>query len=263
MLIIKILIIVLTPILLIVGIVAGLWYLTLNIWATVFIPIAVLSLYSLLKNLISFLKLKKIQNNLLPEVKILTIEGFLFRDLNRNGKLDVYEDSRQPKNKRINDLLNQMTIEEKIGLMFSPMMRAGKKGKLQEKKTLFSKFGTSDIISRKMINTFATFASGSPTEFVKWHNAFQKVAERTRLGIPITLCSDPRHEYVESDNPLANLADTNVSKWPNPLGLAATNDVALVERFGDIARQELKSLGIRFALHPMADLATEPRWSRI
>jgi beta-glucosidase len=50
--------------------------------------------------------------------------------------------------------------------------------------------------------------------------------------------------------------------WPEPIGLAATGDPALVEEFGDIARQEYTAVGIRVALHPMADLCTEPRWAR-
>ena len=53
------------------------------------------------------------------------------------------------------------------------------------------------------------------------------------------------------------------SQWPEPIGLAATGDAALVQQFGDIARQEYLAVGIRVALHPMADLATEPRWARI
>jgi beta-glucosidase len=45
--------------------------------------------------------------------------------------------------------------------------------------------------------------------------------------------------------------------------MGAIGDESLVEQFGDIARQEYLALGIRVALHPMADLATEPRWARI
>jgi len=53
------------------------------------------------------------------------------------------------------------------------------------------------------------------------------------------------------------------SQWPGPIGLAATRDPTLVREFGDIARREYLAVGIRVALHPMADLATEPRWARI
>ena len=52
------------------------------------------------------------------------------------------------------------------------------------------------------------------------------------------------------------------SQWPSSLGLAATRDTLLVREFGNIARQEYLATGIRLALHPMADLATEPRWGR-
>ena len=55
---------------------------------------------------------------------------------------------------------------------------------------------------------------------------------------------------------------SRISKWPSQLGLAATRDVELVKKFADIARQEYLAVGIRTALHPMADLATDPRWAR-
>ena len=82
-----------------------------------------------------------------------------------------------------------------------------------------------------------------------------------RLGIPVTISSDPRHAFA--NNPATNFAAGSFSAWPEATGLAATGDAALVEGFGDIARQEYTAIGIRVALHPMADLATEPRWSRI
>ena len=56
---------------------------------------------------------------------------------------------------------------------------------------------------------------------------------------------------------------SDFSKWPEPIGLAATGDSSLVTEFGKIANQEYRAVGIRAALHPMADLATEPRWARI
>ncbi|HMO56902.1 MAG TPA: glycoside hydrolase family 3 N-terminal domain-containing protein [Roseiflexaceae bacterium] len=72
---------------------------------------------------------------------------------------------------------------------------------------------------------------------------------------------DPRHSFAH--NPLTSFAASHLSQWPEPIGMAAIGDAALVEQFGDIARQEYLALGIRVALHPMADLATEPRWARI
>ena len=63
-------------------------------------------------------KCKELQSG---EVKTLTMEAFTFRDLNKNGQLDIYEDSRKPVDARVNDLLSQMTLEEKAGTMFFMM----------------------------------------------------------------------------------------------------------------------------------------------
>ena len=64
-------------------------------------------------------------------------------------------------------------------------------------------------------------------------------------------------------NPGAHMTTQAFSDWPEAPGLAAIGDEALVEQFADIARQEYLAVGLRAALHPMADLATEPRWARV
>ena len=68
-----------------------------------------------------------------PETPTLTIDGFTFRDLNKNGKLDVYEDNRQPIESRVNDLLSLMNLEEKAGTMFIPPISMNKDGSVSEK----------------------------------------------------------------------------------------------------------------------------------
>ena len=78
----------------------------------------------------------------------------------------------------------------------------------------------------------------------------------------MTISSDPRHGFAEQ--PVAGLASgSDFSQWPEPIGFGAAGDAELVREFGDIARQEYLAVGIHVALHPMADLATEPRWARI
>ena len=94
----------------------------------------------------------------------------------------------------------------------------------------------------------------------EWHNKLQSLAASTRLGIPVTLSTDPRHSFTE--NPGTAMMAGVFSEWPEPLGLAAIGDENLVEQFGDIARQEYTAVGLRVALHPQIDLTTEPRWSR-
>lgn len=184
-----------------------------------------------------------------------------FRDLNKNGILDPYEDSRLPIEERVEDLLSQMTLEEKAGLMFHSMMPMGKDGELLEGMSAIGPISTKHFLETKFMNHFNVFNSVLPSLHAAWYNRLQKFAESTRLGIPVTISSDPRHAF--SHNTATNLAAHQFSQWPEPTGLAATGDASLVAEFGDIARQEYLAVGIRVALHPMADLATEPRWARL
>ena len=124
-------------------------------------------------------------------------------------------------------------------------------------------FGRSSLgeLTGKHINHFGLAGASGARETAAWVNQLQALAASSRLGIPATLSSDPRHGF--SSNPGAFTATPAFSQWPEPPGLAAIGDEALVEAFADIARQEYLALGIRAALHPMADLATEPRWARV
>lgn len=195
------------------------------------------------------------------EAQTLTRDGITFRDLNKNGTLDPYEDPRRPIEERIENLLQQMTLEEKAGMLFQTMIGMNKDGTILEKTGMFPLPQTSDMIARRLMNHFNIIGGSSPRHMAKWNNHLQKMAERTRLGIPVTISSDPRHAF--SQNPLASMMAGSFSQFPEPTGLAATRDVDLVQQFADIARQEYLAVGIRLALHPMADLATEPRWARI
>ncbi|MBZ5856828.1 glycoside hydrolase family 3 protein [Flavihumibacter profundi] len=203
--------------------------------------------------------------------KTLTQNGVQFRDLNKNGKLDTYENPTADPESRVIDLISQMSLEEKAGAMFITVIGPTPDGEPLEKPLLTTKLldlvvsfispSNSELIARKHMNNFNPIASLDANLMARYNNAIQKMAERTRLGIPITLSSDPRH--INEFNPGTTLYTPAFSQWPTTLGLAATRDTALVREFGEIARQEYMSVGIRMALSPMADLATEPRWGRI
>ena len=184
-----------------------------------------------------------------------------YRDLNKNGRLDVYEDPRRPVEERVADLLAQMTLAEKAGLMFHTVAPINPDGSLNPPEGGFARTPVTELVTEQLMNHFNAHALPEPHVAIEWHNRLQKLAEETRLGIPVTVSSDPRHAF--SDNPLTSFMAGAFSQWPEPLGLAATGDAALVEEFADIARQEYVAVGIRVALHPMADLATEPRWARV
>ncbi len=195
------------------------------------------------------------------EAPRLTQDALAFRDLNKNGRLDPYEDPRRPIEERVADLLAQMTLEEKAGLMFHTVLPVGQDGSLVEQVTHWGPLTTSQMVVERGMNHFNVHDLPPARLAAEWHNRIQKLAERTRLGIPVTISTDPRHAFTK--NPATGVGTESFSQWPEPIGLAATGDEALVEQFGDIARQEYLAVGIRAALHPMADLATEPRWARI
>ena len=155
-----------------------------------------------------------------------------------------------------------MTTEEQVGQMFHPPFTlnpdllmliyeiAIRGNKLTEAKIVFDN-----------ITHFNLYGNPSPTELAKKINYFQEIASKTRLGIPITISSDPIHE-VPKGGGVASFSVDGYSKWPSQLGFAATNDPSIIKNFAEIAREEYLATGIRTALHPMSDLATEPRWAR-
>ncbi|NQU88279.1 MAG: glycoside hydrolase family 3 protein, partial [Mariniphaga sp.] len=200
------------------------------------------------------------------EAPIISTDGYEFRDLNKNGKLDIYEDSRAELNSRVNDLTNQMNLEEKSGLMFITMAAMNSDGSLSNKISLTNPFSwalesNASMVAKKKMNHFNTMQAPSPEAMIDWNNNIQKLAERTRLGIPVTIATDPRHGVPNA--PGASIYTDFFSNWCSPTGFGAIGDTILMREFGDIARQEYLAVGIRLSLSPMADLATEPRWWRI
>lgn len=192
-----------------------------------------------------------------------TIGGYQFRDLNKNGRLDVYEDARAPIENRIKDLLSQMTLEEKAGTMFINGCSVNVDGTIEAKLNdpmLAFVPNALPWITGKHMNHFNLFQVPDVDKLAIWYNNMQQFAEKTRLGIPITIASDPRHHF--GNNIFASAAK-GFTQWPEPLGLAAIGDDKLTLEFADDSRQEYLAVGIREALHPQVDLATEPRWARI
>jgi beta-glucosidase len=193
-------------------------------------------------------------------IRLTTDDGVEYRDLNGNGRMDPFEDPRLPVEKRVEDLLGRMSLPEKAGLMFHTVIEAGADGTVKEAPGEISKSATSEVVLGKHLTHFNVHVLGDARMAARWHNNLQAIAEQAPHGIPVTISSDPRHGFIE--NAGASFAAKAFSQWPEPLGLAALRDADLVRRFGDIARQEYVAVGIRAALHPTLDLATEPRWAR-
>ncbi|MCY3779308.1 MAG: glycoside hydrolase family 3 protein [Chloroflexi bacterium] len=171
-----------------------------------------------------------------------------------------YQDASLPGGERIEDLLARMSLEEKAGMMFQTMVMIPPDGEFNPDIGAFGLPSLGDMLNKHMTH-FNLVGSASAEKMAAWSNQLQKLAEERGLGIPATLSSDPRHGF--DDNPGAFMATQAFSQWPEPPGLAAIGDASVVEEFADIARREYIAVGIRSALHPMADLATEPRWARV
>lgn len=192
---------------------------------------------------------------------ILTVDGLRFRDLNRNGTLDPYEDWRLQPDVRATDLVSRMTLEEKAGAMMHGTARSRGQMGGAGVGTGYDTAATRVLIDSAKVTSMITRLGGDPANLAAQNDALQELAERTRLGIPLTISTDPRNhfQYVLG----ATVTAGQFSQWPEALGFAALDDTLLTRRFGDIARREYRAVGIQMALSPQADLGTEPRWSRI
>ena len=209
-------------------------------------------------------------------VKLLTDKGLAFKDLNRNGKLDTYEDWRLPVDRRAKDLASKMSVEQIAGLMlyskhqpipaaaggpfagtYNGKIFAQSEAAVSDLSDQQKVFLTSDNLRHVLITSVQ-----SPQAAAEWNNNAQALVERSGLGIPINSSSDPRHG-TRADAEFNAGAGGTISMWPGSLGLAATFNPDLVKRFGQIAATEYRALGIATALSPQVDLATDPRWNRV
>jgi len=201
---------------------------------------------------------------------ILEQDRYAFKDLNRNGVLDPYEDWRLSSEERAKDLAGRLSIEEIAGLMLYSSHQAvpgsaygfGAASYESEDHNSWDltvqqkKFLKEDNLRAVLVTSVE-----SPAVAARWNNNLQAFVEALGQGVPVNISSDPRNETAATAE--FNMgAGGQISLWPTPLGLAATFDPALVRNFGEIASREYRALGIATALSPQIDLATEPRWSR-
>ncbi|HTL07229.1 MAG TPA: glycoside hydrolase family 3 protein [Chitinophagaceae bacterium] len=225
-------------------------------------------------------------------VKLLTINGLQFKDLNRNGRLDRYEDWRLSYEQRAKDLLSKMTMEEKAGFMLISSTALKNESSFGGQGTpaaaISSDFNEEDRVSTTNVFTrkplpypimniagttkgvtqfhlrhFILRANTSARIIATWANKLQALCEADGLGIPAIIASNPRNNLAKDASVGLSVGKTVFSTWPGELGLSAMHDLSLVHEFADIARKEWKAVGLRKGYMYMADLSTEPRWQRI
>ncbi|HOW10165.1 MAG TPA: glycoside hydrolase family 3 N-terminal domain-containing protein [Bacteroidales bacterium] len=230
-------------------------------------------------------------------VQIIKEKGLQFKDLNKNGKLDKYEDWRLSDDERIADLVGQMTLEEKVGLMFHPNIAVPADGIVKydftdEEKAAIANAANEQYagpigpggqgpagggmamgqmrrtataksyIEEKNFRNILNNGVAPIREFATWSNKMQEIAEATRLGVPIMFSTDPRHGASLG----AHVSGKQYfSQWPSKegqVGITASRDTAIVRKFGEVVAEEYRAVGLHMILGPQIDLMTEPRWGR-
>ena len=184
-------------------------------------------------------------------VKLLTVDGFAFKDLNRDGKLDPYEDWRLTPEERSVDLAAQLSVEEIAGLMLysahqsipgaskgfgastyngKPFDESG--AAASDLSDAQRKFLVEDNVRHVLVTRVQ-----SPEVAARWNNNVQALVESIGHGIPANNSSDPRHG-TQADAEYNFGSGGQISLWPGSLGLAATFRPEVVKRFGESASIE-------------------------
>nr|WP_275100682.1 glycoside hydrolase family 3 N-terminal domain-containing protein [Olsenella profusa] len=183
--------------------------------------------------------------------KLIQVGGFAFKDLNGNGKLDLWEDWRQSAEDRAAALAEQLTADEALALMLhGSVFNAGEitdvlpgVGPVEGDNTDPTMQEVLDHGIRTMLN-FGN-ANGAPV-LARWTNALQEYAEGQTYGIPVNISNNPK-DYG----------------FPSTLGLAASFDPAFVQRVANEEARAYRAEGVSTLLGVQMDVTSEPRWSRI
>ncbi|MDO5454741.1 MAG: glycoside hydrolase family 3 N-terminal domain-containing protein, partial [Corynebacterium sp.] len=217
--------------------------------------------------------------------RIIEHDGLQFRDLDGDGALTPYEDWRLPAAERAADLVGRMTPQEKAGLMVIGSHHPGYSSFLPNPsdellnpedvwrdanpitsqpypEPVLVTSSTDNAINLRHQRFLICRDNLAPKELAVWTNAVQEVAENSRLGIPVSFASNPRNHVALVAQFGVNESAGVFSEWPNELGLAALDDAELMETFGAEIAKEWRAGGIHKLYGYMADVASEPRWSR-
>ena len=172
-------------------------------------------------------------------VTLIQVDGYAFKDMNRNGELDVYEDWRLDSETRADDLATQIELLDE-----------GKMAMFLSLSSVSTATELGDSITTDLNNGIRSFSVSASTvsDQVSSVNMLQEYAESLPFAIPVDLRGD--------------IGNSLAATWPTHLGFAATFDPELVAEFSRLYSSELRDLGLTSVHHPQIDIASEPRWRR-
>jgi beta-glucosidase len=174
-----------------------------------------------------------------------------------------YQNPQLSVEERVNDLIQRMTLEEKVGQLRCTL--AWNYYTIQGKNVVPSESFKKDIAEGQIGMLWGTFRADpwtqkslenglNPELAAKAGNALQKyVIENTRLGIPLFLAEEAPHGHMA----------IGTTVFPTGFGMAATWDPSLIEKIGEVIGREIRLQGGHISYGPVLDLAREPRWSRV
>lgn len=201
-----------------------------------------------------FLFLFLIQLSLFSQTKSIYHQGWI--DFNKNGIKDIYEDPAQPVDKRIDNLLGQMTVDEKTcqcATLYGYKRVLKDEMPTPEWKNEIWKDGIANIDEELngLVKTQYSFPFSKHAEAI---NTIQRwFIEETRLGIPVDFSNEGIH----------GLNHDRATPLPSPIAIGSTWNKALVRQAGIIEGREAKALGYTNVYAPILDLARDPRWGRV
>ena len=178
-------------------------------------------------------------------------------DFNKNGKMDLYENPKAPLEDRVQDLLSQMTLEEKTCQM-ATLYGSGRvlKDALPQNnwKTEVWKDGIGNIDEEH--NGLGAFKSEYSFPYAKHVDAKHTIqrwfVEKTRLGIPVDFTNEG----------IRGLCHDRATYFPAQCGQGATWNKKLIARIGEVEAKEAVALGYTNIYSPILDIAQDPRWGR-
>ena len=181
-------------------------------------------------------------------------------DFNKNGVKDIYEDSSQPVEKRAENLLQQMNINEKT-CQLATLYGYGRvlkdslptenwkneiwKDGIANIDEMLNGVGGKSKLVEQMLYPFSNHAE-TINKIQKWF------VEETRLGIPVDFSNEGIH----------GLNHTKATPLPAPIAIGSTWNKELVYRAGEIVGQEARALGYTNVYAPILDVVRDPRWGR-
>lgn len=204
---------------------------------------------------------------------LIEVEGLEFKDLNDNDELDGYEDWRKSTDERVADLVSQMTLEEKAGLMLIDTLNSGCEGSVVDPATDYidNQYMHRFIFRNVVAPDFNACGAGgtriTPEQAANFTNSMQKLSEATRLGIPALFKSNARNHIDPDARTGINESSGAFSAFPKEAGIASAalgdaDYMDVVEDFAGVMGDEWSSIGLRGMYGYMADLSTDPRWYR-